>query len=131
MSSNDITAKSLMQLVERQKYRCALSGRALTPDCASLDHKMPLAKGGKHAMSNLWVLHRDVNAAKGTMTVNEFVAICRDVVRTSDKTGQAGLPGGGHGSFPEECIPNPAGSGPRERLCCHAKNTGTAAKPAG
>ncbi len=102
MSSNDITAKHLLQLVERQQYRCALSGRKLTPACASLDHRIPLAKGGEHSMANLWVLHRDVNAAKGTMTVEEFVAVCRDVVGASDKTGQAGLSGGGHGSFPEK-----------------------------
>lgn len=89
MSSNDITAKNLMQLVERQKYRCALSGRKLTPASASLDHRMPLVKGGEHAMRNLWVLHRDVNAAKGTMTVDEFLAVCRDVCRTQGAGGEA------------------------------------------
>ena len=78
-TDESITAKKVMQLVERQRYRCALTGRELTPSTASLDHKMPLSRVGQHSMSNLWIVHREINAAKGTMTIDEFIALCREV----------------------------------------------------
>jgi hypothetical protein len=74
-----VTAKQIMELIERQEFRCALSGRELTPETASLDHVLPLSRGGTHDISNLCVVHHHVNAAKGTMTVDEFVAMCREV----------------------------------------------------
>lgn len=75
-----ITAKQVLDLVEKQGYRCALSGRELTPETASLDHIVPLSRDGEHALGNLWVVDHQVNAAKGTLTVDEFVAMCKDVV---------------------------------------------------
>ena len=92
-----VTAKMILEMIERQEYRCALSGRKLTPETASLDHVTPLARGGLHDVSNLWVLDHQVNTAKGTMTVEEFVALCRDVtahratiVTTHDPIGTSG-----------------------------------------
>ena len=83
-----VTAKRIMELIERQKFRCALSGRELTPETASLDHILPLSRGGTHDISNLCVVHHHVNAAKGTMTVDEFVAMCREVAAYGDKITQ-------------------------------------------
>ena len=74
-----VTAKMIMQLIEQQSFRCALSGKTLTPETASLDHILPLARGGKHELSNLWAVDHQVNSAKGTMTVDEFVSMCRDI----------------------------------------------------
>ncbi len=74
-----VTAKKIMDLIERQKFRCALSGRELTPETASLDHVTPLSRGGSHELSNLCVVDYQINTAKGTMTVEEFLAMCRDV----------------------------------------------------
>jgi 5-methylcytosine-specific restriction endonuclease McrA len=74
-----VTAKMILEIIERQNYLCALSGRRLTPETASLDHVKPLSRGGLHDLSNLWVLDHQVNNAKGTMTAHEFVALCHDV----------------------------------------------------
>lgn len=74
-----VSPKQIMTLIESQQYRCALSGRELTPETASLDHALPLSRGGLHDISNVQVLEFRVNAAKGTMTVEEFVAMCCDV----------------------------------------------------
>jgi 5-methylcytosine-specific restriction endonuclease McrA len=71
----------IMGMIETQGFRCALSGRQLTPETASLDHIVPLSRGGTHDRSNLWVVDQHVNTAKGTLTVDEFVAMCRDVAR--------------------------------------------------
>lgn len=72
--------KSVLQLVANQQFRCALTGRALTPDLAALDHKMPVCRGGEHRIENAQVLHKDVNRAKGALTNEEFISLCREVV---------------------------------------------------
>lgn len=76
-----VTGKQILKLIEKQQYRCALSGRKLTPETASLDHVVPLSRGGKHDISNLQVLEHHVNTAKGTLTVDEFISLCEDVAR--------------------------------------------------
>lgn len=75
-----VTAARLLDLAKRQNYRCAITGRELTPETASLDHIVPLSRGGAHVLSNIWLVDQKVNFAKGTMTYGEFVQLCRDVV---------------------------------------------------
>jgi hypothetical protein len=74
-----VTAKMILEMIEHQGRRCALSGRELTPETASLDHIMPLSRGGVHDLGNLWVVDHRVNTAKGTLTVDEFIALCQEV----------------------------------------------------
>ena len=81
-SDGRVTAKRLLELIERQEYRCALSGEKLTPKTASLDHKEPLSRGGEHNMANVQIVHRFVNRAKGTMSQAEFIEMCRKVATT-------------------------------------------------
>jgi len=73
------TASEIEELVKRQRYRCALSGRQLDPQIASLDHILPVSRGGDNEVRNLQVLHKDVNMAKGSMTTTEFISLCREV----------------------------------------------------
>lgn len=79
-----VTARQLQQLLEKQEYRCAISGRQLSPETASLDHIVPLSRGGAHDVSNLWIVDHQVNLAKATLTHDEFLALCREVVRHQD-----------------------------------------------
>jgi 5-methylcytosine-specific restriction endonuclease McrA len=76
----------VLRLLECQQYRCALTGRPLTPDTASLDHIVPVRCGGEHLIENTQVLHKDVNRAKATMTNAEFVQLCREVVEHTAHT---------------------------------------------
>jgi 5-methylcytosine-specific restriction endonuclease McrA len=80
-----VTTDNVLRLIEWQHYRCALTGRALTPETASLDHIVPVRSGGEHRIENTQVLHRDVNWAKTTMTTDEFVQLCREVVAQASK----------------------------------------------
>ena len=80
-----VSAKDLIRLVEKQGYRCALTGRELAPDCSQVDHVVALSKGGEHAVDNLQVTHSEVNAAKGSMGNSEFIQMCRDVVAWVDR----------------------------------------------
>jgi hypothetical protein len=75
------TATQLKELVERQKYKCALSGISLTPETAQLDHVVALSDGGSNSIDNLQWLDGVVNRAKGTMSQDEFVAMCVRVAK--------------------------------------------------
>ena len=75
---------SVLKLLEYQQYRCALTGRRLTPEVTALDHIVPIRQGGEHVIENTQVLHKEVNRAKGSLSNEEFLAMCREVVRWSD-----------------------------------------------
>lgn len=79
-------AAILQQLWEEQVGCCAVTGEKLIPGLnASLDHIIPKSRGGSSDKSNLrWVLLR-VNQLKWDMTHEEFVEMCRLVVRAQAK----------------------------------------------
>jgi 5-methylcytosine-specific restriction endonuclease McrA len=76
-----VSTGNVMLLLEHQEYRCALTGRHLTPGTASLDHVIPIRCGGEHVIENTQVLHREVNRAKGSLSNEEFIALCDEVTR--------------------------------------------------
>ena len=75
-----ISAPGVLELLKRQQYLCALSGRPLTPESAALDHIVPVRVGGQHIIENAQILDKDVNRAKNALTNAEFLAMCREVV---------------------------------------------------
>ena len=76
-----INVANVLRLLEFQHYRCALTGRLLTPDIASLDHIIPVRAGGDHVIENAQILHKDVNKAKTVMTNEQFISLCREVMQ--------------------------------------------------
>ena len=74
-----VTRPKIKALLNSQHFRCAMSGRELTPETASLDHIVPIARGGTHSIDNVQILQWQVNSAKGTMDAEEFLAMCFDV----------------------------------------------------
>ena len=79
-----VSIETVLRLLEHQRYRCGLTGRLLTPQTSALDHIMPIRFGGEHVIENTQALHKDVNRAKGSLTSDEFIGMCREVVRWSD-----------------------------------------------
>lgn len=71
----------LVKLIEKQGYRCAISGVELTPELASLDHIVPVSKGGEHAVDNVIWVHAEINRMKGQLSMDEFVSFCSKVVQ--------------------------------------------------
>lgn len=84
-----ITPRRLAQLMERQGYKCALTGEELTPKTSGLDHIVPVKLGGENTIENVQFVTRDVNKMKNTLSQSEFVSICRKVVEWQDR--QSGL----------------------------------------
>lgn len=80
-----ISKRDVLDLLESQAYCCALTGWELTPHTASLDHRLPVSRGGEHTVANAQVLHEDVNRAKGTLTNEEFIKLCRAVVQRAHR----------------------------------------------
>jgi len=63
----------------KQRGRCAMTGKRLDRS-AELDHIIPISKGGKNHPSNLQWLAPEVNQCKNDMTVDEFIAVCINVL---------------------------------------------------
>ena len=99
-----ITATQVLDLVQSQDYVCAISGRTLTPETASIDHIVPLGRGGEHAIENVWVVDHQVNLAKGTMTVEEFVSMREEVVAYQNT--HRGGKSGGNGTEKAQMVPS-------------------------
>lgn len=76
-------------MIKSQGCRCSLTGRKLAPDDYQLDHKVPFGEGGTDCVENIHAVCSEANAAKGTMSLNDFVSLCCEV---ADKArGQATL----------------------------------------
>lgn len=74
-----VTAKALMAMLDDQGYRCALTGRRLTVENLTLDHINPFAFSDDHTLDNVHLVTAEVNRAKGTMRLSEFIRLCNDV----------------------------------------------------
>jgi len=73
------SVKEIVSLVEKQDFRCALSGVELAPETSSLDHKHPVSLGGTDEIDNLQWLDANVNRAKGNMPNEDFILMCKRV----------------------------------------------------
>ena len=78
-TDKDASWQDLAKLFFDQGGQCAYSGRALTNETASLDHRTPVASGGGDLVGNLQWLHRDVNKAKADLTEDAFLTLCTEV----------------------------------------------------
>jgi 5-methylcytosine-specific restriction endonuclease McrA len=66
---------------------CYLTGRKidlLDTKSFALDHFIPVSKGGKNELSNLRISCSQANYAKTDMLYDEFVQLCREVVKKYD-----------------------------------------------
>jgi len=71
----------LWHLAHKQKLICPLTGMRLTSKNISLDHKIPLSKGGTNSKENLQLVTKWANIAKNDLTDAEFIAACKVVAQ--------------------------------------------------
>lgn len=64
--------------VPRSCYLCGAAG--LTWETAALDHVLPVARGGDHALGNLRWAHRRCNWLKGGFSLTEFCALASSII---------------------------------------------------
>ncbi len=75
----------LRDILEGQKYKCALTGEKLTPENTCFDHIKPISKGGSSLKKNLQAVTKKANLSKSNMTMNEFMNICFKVIQQNGK----------------------------------------------
>lgn len=75
-----VTAQDLWSCAKKQKLCCPISGEKLTTKNISIDHIIPLSKGGTNTLDNLRLVTRAVNIAKHTMSDAEFLSFCQNIV---------------------------------------------------
>lgn len=76
----NVSAKAILDLLKRQRFRCALSGRKLSSETAEVDYVVPICRGGKEELGNLIIVDRQVSMARGVMNADEFITLCQEVV---------------------------------------------------
>lgn len=63
---------------------CYLTGRKIDlnkPSEYNLDHITPASRGGDNSLENLGVVTAEANMAKNNMTNEEFIELCKDVLK--------------------------------------------------
>jgi len=67
--------------LEEQEYKCVYTGIVLIPGRnASLDHILPISRGGTHEIENLQWVDIQINRMKTDMTHQEFIQMCHKIV---------------------------------------------------
>jgi 5-methylcytosine-specific restriction endonuclease McrA len=80
-------ALEIKDLLEKQSYKCALTGRTLTPGTnASIDHIIPTSKGGTDDVTNLQWMDLDVNFAKSDLSVDAFIQLAKEITEYASRT---------------------------------------------
>lgn len=79
----EITIEWLRLLWDGQSGRCALTGRELDIRTAELDHIIPRSRNGSDDLENLRLLSPEANAAKGALTDAELIALCREILAST------------------------------------------------
>lgn len=88
MIKGTIKPFSLKELKEKVGLNpiCYLTGEKIDlskPETYSLDHKIPISRGGSSSLENLAISKIEINQAKYNMTPEEFLDLCNRVVNNS------------------------------------------------
>ena len=76
MASN--TAKFKAQLIWENGRKCAICGKRITSlDDLTVDHIVPLAKGGRNVIENCQLAHKKCNEAKNDIMPDVYARLMR------------------------------------------------------
>ena len=80
--SFNLDIKQTFDLLEKQGYKCSLSGMSIDIDSedktASIDRKNS-SKG--YIRSNIQWVHKDINVMKGSMDMDYFLSLCNKIIK--------------------------------------------------
>ena len=81
----ELTAGDLWKIAKKQKLLCVLTGIKLTRENMSVDHIIPMSKGGSNEPQNIRLVDKDVNLARRALTDEQFFALCRNVISYQER----------------------------------------------
>jgi 5-methylcytosine-specific restriction endonuclease McrA len=73
-AKGEITPKQWLRLLRQHNFRCFYCNTVLTAKTRTLDHKIPLSRGGTNTINNVVPACRPCNNRKLRMTTEEFIA---------------------------------------------------------
>jgi hypothetical protein len=79
---DNLNAKNIMEKIGKNPT-CYLTGKKIdldNPEEYSLDHVLPIARGGKSTLENCMLVCRKVNMLKGDLTYEELIEMCQDIL---------------------------------------------------
>jgi 5-methylcytosine-specific restriction endonuclease McrA len=65
LNGREIEVFSHLEIAQRDNWRCHMCGRKVTQRTWSIDHLIPLSKGGNHTRRNVALAHFKCNASRG------------------------------------------------------------------
>lgn len=68
--------------------KCYLTGRTIDINNTSsyhFDHIVPISKGGSNELDNLGICTKEANMAKSELLLEDFYALCEDVIKTRER----------------------------------------------
>ncbi|EMK01205.1 MULTISPECIES: HNH endonuclease [Leptospira] len=74
-------AEDFYQILDRQDYRCILTGRELLPENTNSEHIVPLRKGGNHEFNNICHVVAPLSKLKRYYTEEEIVHLAADIIK--------------------------------------------------
>ena len=82
MASHDNYDKDVLKAWGGTKLKCYLTGRDIDieKDQYALDHIIPVSKGGSNEIDNMGLTCVQANSSKSDMTVDEYLALCKEVL---------------------------------------------------
>jgi 5-methylcytosine-specific restriction endonuclease McrA len=81
-TTTDFSSSDVLALVG-DSPKCYLTGRSIDltkPGSFHFDHIIPATRGGTNSIDNLGLAIREANLAKGTLLLDEFVELCKEVL---------------------------------------------------
>jgi hypothetical protein len=78
-------AADFYAMLESQEYKCPLTGRELTPESTTAEHRIQLQAGGVHEKENIYLIHKDVGKIKRFMSEADVVRLAFDILQTKGK----------------------------------------------
>jgi 5-methylcytosine-specific restriction endonuclease McrA len=76
-----LTPLDLYTIVKRQRLICPITGLKLTAENISVDHIIPVSKGGSNSPDNIRLVHKMINHMKNYYSDTQFFDMCSLVVK--------------------------------------------------
>jgi 5-methylcytosine-specific restriction endonuclease McrA len=75
IAEDKITSQEWLELCQLLEYHCAYCDEVIPFNKLTMDHIIPLSRGGKHCITNILPACNSCNCSKGSKTLEEFLQL--------------------------------------------------------